>query len=74
MDEMIFRLSKKQTEKYQKWTKEHNCPYWDDKFGARYVGCGGGADRFVFVPTNLGNIVNVQCCCGAEIDLTEDFG
>lgn len=66
-----FTLSSKQKEKYDEWIKAHECPFRKDGF--RYVGAIGGADTFYITGTGLGYIVSVDCACGAELDLTEDF-
>lgn len=66
-----FTLSSKQKEKYDEWRRNHECPFRKDGF--RYVGAIGGADTFHITGTGLGYIVSVDCACGAELDLTEDF-
>lgn len=71
MGKMVFELDEDQVEKYVKWISNHNCPYWKPDLGSRYVGAAGGADKFVFCPTGIGEIKYVKCCCGAELDFSE---
>lgn len=67
----VFQLSTDQQNKYKKWVKSHKCKIRKNDF--RYVGAVGGADTFHITPTGLGKIVEVECSCGAKLDLTEDF-
>lgn len=67
----VFQLSTEQQKKYNKWAKSHKCRL--RKNGMRYVGAVGGADTFHITSTGLGKIVEVECSCGAKLDLTEDF-
>lgn len=64
--EMVFTLTPKQVEKYEKWLEKKN-----KKSGEVYVGAIGGAYSFVFIPTGLGTIEKVVCTDGSELDLTD---
>ena len=72
--EMIFGLTKEQVTKYHLWARYHQCRLRNNSVdpGERYAGAMGGADTFTFIPTSLGDVVTVKCCCGAELDLTLD--
>ena len=67
-----FNLSDNQLKKYKVWRKTHNCNI-RNQYGLRYAGAVGGADTFHITGTGIGYIVEVECCCGAVLDLTEDF-
>ena len=67
-----FNLSDNQLKKYKSWRKTHNC-HIRNQYGLRYAGTVGGADTFHITGTGIGYIVEVECCCGAVLDLTEDF-
>lgn len=68
----VLNLSKSQKEKYEDWAKNHTCKY-RTAHGFRYMGAAGGADTFHITGTGLGEIIEVECTCGAKLDLTEDF-
>jgi hypothetical protein len=57
-----FVLSKAQVDKYNAWRKEK---------GEVYVGAIGGAYKFCFTPTGLGDFVTVECADGTSLDLTD---
>lgn len=67
-----FNLSDNQLKKYKSWRKTHNC-HIRSQYGLRYAGAVGGADTFHITVTGIGYIVEVECSCGAILDLTEDF-
>lgn len=68
----VFQLSTEQSQKYRKWAKSHKCNLRENGL-IRYVGAVGGADTFHITGTGIGYIVEVECSCGAKLDLTEDF-
>ncbi len=68
---LYFELSNTQDEKLKAWQKTHSCKYSKLRF-ERYIGIFGGADTFLFMPSSVGSvIVQIQCACGAELDLTD---
>lgn len=74
---MYFSLRKEQVDKLREWQLTHKCKFRHPAHPEfRYVGAVGGADKYIFLPTTIGMISEVQCTCGAKIDLTgpEDFG
>lgn len=72
---MIFTLTSEQVEKFETWAKEQ-----DEKVAAKqkkpypnYGAC-GGAYKFTFIPTSLGEIVKVHNSMTKEtLDLSEGF-
>lgn len=66
-----FELSKAQTKKYIEWRE-----MLEETTTEPYVGCAGGAYKFIFTMTGLGDIVKVVRSDGQEIDLTDwdNFG
>lgn len=66
----IFELSATQIEKIKQWDNiktghECNVSKRGDITGARL--------SYRFIPTGLGDVVRVECKCGAELDVTEDW-
>ena len=68
---LTFQLNDEQEQNYRNWANNHDCKYYVREFGGRYVGAFGGADTFIFVPTNTGMLAKVRCACGKEL-LLED--
>jgi hypothetical protein len=62
---MKFELPEEKLEEFEKWRKEHECPY------ANNQGAIGGRLTYNFTPTSLGVICKVKCACGKEFDATD---
>lgn len=69
---ITFTLDDKQEKLLREWQTGHDCQYRVPG-GMRNVGSFGGADTFMFIPTNVEEIVIVKCACGAEIDLSPEL-
>lgn len=66
----IFKLSDTQIEKIKQWDNPetgHRCNVnkQGDVTGARLA--------YIFIPTGLGDIVEVECTCGKVLDITENW-
>ena len=52
-------------ERAQEWMKNHDCEF-------HYAdGMMGGKFTWRYIPTNIAQIVYLECACGKEIDLTK---
>lgn len=56
-----FVITDYQEEQLSKWIKEHEC-----SVRGKYHGAIGGAISYVFVPTSIDLIFNVECACGKK--------
>lgn len=64
-----FCLTKKQKEAADKWWKNH-C---ENNHKNASFGVNGGGRTFLFTPTSIGTVVELQCSCGAHCQLPNDF-
>jgi len=70
----MFTLTDEQVKKIIKWRETHECSLRTDEHGIpgeSYAGAIGGATTYKFTPTGLGTFVNVECGCGAELDVSD---
>lgn len=59
-----FILTEKQLESFHNFRKNHNHNNNDSTIGGKF--------SFIFTPTGLGNIIEIQCnICKEKIDLTD---
>ena len=61
-----YELGREQEQKAAAWLGEHRKVHAGEDEGAI-----GGRYTWTFTPTSLGDVVRLQCCCGAEVDLSE---
>ncbi len=59
-----FELTSEEVERIRKWDKNHFCTLTTE-------GAIGGRLTYSFTPTGLGVVTEVECACGAKIDLTD---
>lgn len=57
-----FVLSENEIKKVENWRKEHN----KRKHPSGNFGAIGGELTYLFVPTSIGTIGKIVCCCGEE--------
>lgn len=67
---MEFKIILEEKDKLDAWEYNHPCEF-TNKMNQPAA---GGRLTFSFTPTGLGTIKKVRCECGAEKDLTVDFG
>ena len=58
--------------KILKWQKTHECTI-PIKYGVRSAGPVGEDISVTFTPTTIGTFVNVECFCGAKLDVRGIF-
>lgn len=68
-----FEMSEAACAAAKTWLVEHmkTCRNWKPKTeglfaGQVYHGAIGGAVSYVFTPTSIGLLINIQCACGAQ--------
>lgn len=73
---MKFELSKSQLKQVKEWDDSksgHKCAYKPEHGAKKYCGAIGGHLSYTFTPTSIGDVIEVNCGCGAKLDITEDF-
>lgn len=71
---MKYETSEYNNKKIGEWLNEHiqTCEYWKpNKHGILPQGASGGAITYCFTPTNLGLVVEIKCCCGNKVNVTD---
>lgn len=58
----MFELSGIEKERLDKWLKKHN---------KKCIDYPGGHLTYMFTPTGIGNIVEIQCSCGKKVDVSD---
>lgn len=66
-EECTFKITAEEYARYKKWKEE----IAQKHEASNYFGAIGGEDEFIFTPTSIGTIVEVQC--GSESIILRDL-
>ena len=62
---MKFELNEEQIKKANQWNKKHRKKCTID------AGAIDGRLKYIFIPTGLGTLIEIECLCGKSIYLTD---
>lgn len=60
----MFGINFTQARRITEWQEEHECSVTNE-------GAIGGQYTYMFTPTSMGEVLQVECACGSKIDVTE---
>lgn len=70
---MNFSLEEIEYLKVIDFVRNHDCSIQKDEHGFPKIGVIGGSTSYIFTPTSLGMIIEVECSCGKKENVT-DYG
>lgn len=66
-----FKLNDNEYDKIYEWYHSHECTLTERHGMPKYVGPIGGSISVTFTPTSIGDVIEVECACGAKFTVRE---